>query len=410
MDAEIVIIGAGAAGIAAGRWLQAAGQRPLILEARNRVGGRAWTDAATFGFPVDSGCQFLHSAQRNPWMTYAREQGFDLIERSPAWRQHVGAQETTPEDQARWHAAFERNDQLIVAAANAGRDVAVSDLVPNDEHRPGFDSVMTWLMGVESERVSSVDYARYGDADSNTNWSVRGGLGAVVAHAAGALNIRLHAAAREIDYSGPRVRVLGDAGVVDASAVIVTVPTNVLAAQSILFRPHLPLRWVEALERIPLGVANKVFLQMAPGKLPYQGTVHFIGSDRSVRTAAYATRPSGEEVLLAYFGGDLAIELEQRGELEAFARDELRGIFGSRFPSGIRRTLSTAWAGDPWARGSYSAALPGAAHGREQLNEAVNERIFFAGEAGSLDSFGTIHGAWHSGLSAAAKALASIRH
>lgn len=407
MITDIVIVGAGAAGIAAGRWLQAAGHQPLILEARNRTGGRAWTDTTTFGFPVDRGCQWLHSADRNPWTLYAREQGFEVIERSPAWRQRIGAQEATPEYLARWRAAYERNELLIAAAANAGRDVAVSELVPNDEYRPGFDTVMTWLMGTDSEFVSSVDYTRY--ADSNTNWSVRGGLGAMIAHAAGTLDIRLNAAVREIDYSGPHIRLRTDAGVIETRCVIVTVPTNVIAAQSIRFLPELPLRFAEAFAGVPLGVANKVFFQMAPGRLPYEDTVHFIGTDSTARTAAYSTRPSGEDVLLAYFGGKLAIELEQRNELEVFARDELSRIFGSRFLDGIRHTLSTAWVSDPWARGSYSAALPGKAHGREQLNEPLNEQIFFAGEACSLDSFGTIHGAWHSGVSAAEKALASLR-
>jgi monoamine oxidase len=407
MGSDIIIIGAGAAGIAAARRLQAAGHRPLILEARNRVGGRAWTDTATFGFPVDRGCQWLHSADRNPWMFYAREHGFEVIKRSPAWRQRIGAQQATPEYLARWHVAFERNEALIAAAANAGRDVAVAELVPDDEHRPSFDTVMTWLMGADSERVSSVDFARY--ADSNTNWYVRGGLGAVVAHAAGTLDIRLNAPVREIDHGGPRIRLIGDAGVIEANAAIVTVPTNVLAEQSIRFLPELPLRFAEALAGVPLGVANKVFFQMAPGRLPYEDAVHFIGTDRSARTAAYSTHPSDEDVLLAYFGGNLAIELEQRNELEAFARDELSAIFGSRFPDDIRQTLSTAWAGDLWARGSYSAALPGKAHEREQLNEALNERIFFAGEACSLDYFGTIMGAWHSGVTTAEKALLSIR-
>lgn len=403
---SIAIVGAGAAGIAAGRWLQAAGHRPLILEARNRLGGRAWTDTATFGFPVDRGCQWLHSADQNPWMFYAREQGFEVIEQSPVWQRRIGALEASPEYLARWRVAYERNEALIAAAANMGRDVAVAELVPNDEHRPKFDAVMTWLMGTDSEYVSSIDYTRY--ADSGTNWSVRGGLGAVIARAAGTLDVRLDAAVREIDHSGPRIRLLTDVGTVEASAVIITVPTNVLAVRSIRFLPELPVPFAEAVEGVPLGVANKVFFQMAPGALPYEGTVHFIGTDRSARTGSYATRPSGEEVLLGYFGGKLAMELEQRNELEAFARDELSRIFGSRFPDAIRHTLSTAWGSDPWARGSYSAALPGKAHGREQLNEPLNDRIFFAGEACSLEHFGTIHGAWHSGVSAAEKALEAV--
>ena len=82
---------------------------------------------------------------------------------------------------------------------------------------------------------------------------------------------------------------------------------------------------------MPLGAANKVFIEMAPGALPYEGSVHFPGTDRSVRTASYQTRPLEREVLLAYFGGGFARELEERNELESFALDELAGIFGSEF-------------------------------------------------------------------------------
>jgi monoamine oxidase len=111
---------------------------------------------------------------------------------------------------------------------------------------------------------------------------------------------------------------------------------------------------------------------------------------------------------MGFIGGDLSAELEQRGELETFARDELSGIFGSDFLDGIGRTLSSSWGMDPWSRGSYSAALPGRARAREQLNLPLHERIFFAGEACSIQYFGTIHGAWYSAVGAAERALKAI--
>ena len=147
---------------------------------------------------------------------------------------------------------------------------------------------------------------------------------------------------------------------------------------------------------------------MAPGALPFR-RVRFISCARRTRPriGSYQARPAGQEVLLAYFGGDLAIELEQRGELEAFARDELRQIFGVGLPRRNRaESLRRAGSRDPWSLGSYSYALAGKAHRREQLSEPLHERIFFAGEACSHGPFGTIHGAWHSGVSAAGKALA----
>src|SRR5690349_14271715 len=110
---DVVIVGAGAAGIAAARHLRQAGLNPLLLEARDRVGGRAWTNVAAFGFPVDMGCAWLHSADRNPWMSYAREQGFKIIERSPVWRRRIGRDEPSEAYKASSAAAYGRNDALI---------------------------------------------------------------------------------------------------------------------------------------------------------------------------------------------------------------------------------------------------------------------------------------------------------
>ena len=176
--------------------------------------------------------------------------------------------------------------------------------------------------------------------------------------------------------------------------------TNVLADEVIRFTPAADAL-VEACHSVPLGVADKVFFEMAPGAVPYEGSVFSVGTDRSVRTASYQTRPLEQEVLLAYFGGGFARELEERGELEAFALEELTEIFGAEFRSKVRRAFSTAWASDPWARGAYSAARPGCAHLRARLSEPLGERVFFAGEACSLDYFGTLNGAWITGVAAA---------
>src|SRR5262245_46059520 len=162
-SANFVVIGAGAAGIAAARHLREQGERVVVLEARSRVGGRAWTDTAAFGFPVDMGCAWLHSADVNPWTDYARANGFRIIERSPIWQRRVGRELATPEYQNASRAAYERNESLAEQAARAGRDVPVSTLVPDDAYRPMFDAVMTWLMGTDSELVSSVDLTRYAD-------------------------------------------------------------------------------------------------------------------------------------------------------------------------------------------------------------------------------------------------------
>jgi monoamine oxidase len=403
MTQRIVIIGAGAAGIAAGIRLRERGLQPLILEARSRVGGRAYTDASTLGMPVDMGAGWLHSADLNPWTVYAKANGFDVIERDPVWRRRIGMRLTTPEEQAAWMAAWERNEALIATSVKAGRDLAVSEVVPNDEFRPIWDAVMTWLMGNESDQVSCLDFDRY--EDSNRNWPVREGLGAVIAHGARELDVRLETKVTEIDWSGADLVIRTSRGAIECDRVIVTIPTTVLASDAIRFTPSLPGAYREAFAGIPLGVANKVFFTMEEGALPYEGTTNFIGTDETSRTGSYAVRPNGSDVLLAYFGGSLARELEMRGELEVFARDELKSIFGADFVRKIRASLSSSWVSDPFSMGSYSAALPGKAHLREQLNRPVADRIYFAGEASSINHFGTVHGAWHSAVATVENAL-----
>jgi monoamine oxidase len=406
---NFIVIGAGAAGIAAARHLREQGQRVAVLEARSRVGGRAWTDTASFGFPVDMGCAWLHSAEVNPWTSYAQANGFRIIERLPVWQRRVGREPMTPEYREAWHAAYERNEALAVDAAQAGRDVAMSSLLPNDEFRPSFDAVMTWLMGTESEYVSSLDLSRY--ADTGMNWAVYEGLGTVVTHAARGLHIHLETAVQLIDWSGPIVRLTTTRGTLEADGVIVTVPTPALADErSIRFVPALPAELRDAFATVPLGICNKVFIEMEPGALPFEGSEHFIGTMRTRRTASYQTRPSDREVLLAFFGGSLARELEERGELAAFARNQLMEIFGPEFVTRIRRTACTGWGSDPWSRGVYSAALPGMAHMRERLGSCLAGRVCFAGEAASIESFGTIHGAWDTGVRAAQLLLQPPAH
>lgn len=141
MDMNVVVVGAGAAGIVAARELHQQGVRPIVLEARERVGGRAWTDCTSLGMPLDMGCSWLRSADVNPWTAYARAHGFTVRERSPMWQRFVRGLDTTQAYKDAWFSAFRRNGQLIEEAVRAGRDVPVSSVVPNDEHRPLFDAV-----------------------------------------------------------------------------------------------------------------------------------------------------------------------------------------------------------------------------------------------------------------------------
>lgn len=397
---DACVVGAGTAGLVAARELTRAGFTARVLEARARVGGRAWTDTETFGVPIDRGCAWLHNAPDNPWTAYARAHGFAIVERSPDWQRYVGRTPLSPERRERWVAAWQRAEDAIDAAARAGRDVPVSTVLPADlDFRTLFDAIMSWAMGVDTDALSALDYATYKDTD--VNWAVPDGLGAVVASAAEGLDVVLGCPALEIDWSGGVVRVTTGQGTLECRAVVVTVPTTVLARGTPRFTPALPLAHEEAVHNLTLGVANKVFVELAPGAMPFEGTVHLVASDTTSRTASVTVRPAGHELVQVFFGGAYARELEETGALESAARDELAGLFGSDLRNQIRRTAQTAWLSDPWARGSYSAARPGFARCRTSLGEPVADRVFFAGEACPPTMYGAIHGAWVSGVDAA---------
>jgi monoamine oxidase len=404
---DVAVVGAGAAGLVAARELAVAGLAVRVLEARSRVGVRAWTDRETFGVPIDRGCAWLHSADQNPWTGYARAHGFTVSERPPDWQQWIGREPVSSALRARLDADWDRAVEAMAAAARAGRDVPAALVLPPDLHcRPLLDAVMSWWMGVDPADLSTVDFTASEDGD--VNWAVPEGLGAVVASAARGLDVALDCPVTAIDWGGARVRVTTARGVLECRAVVVTVPTPLLARGEPAFTPALPVEYGEAFDGLPLGVADKVFLQLEPGALPYERSTHFVAGADTARTVSFTVRPAGHELVLAFFGGAYARELERDGALEAAARAELVRLFGADLGRRITRATATAWASDPWARGSYSAARPGFAHCRATLARPVAERVFFAGDACTRDTFGAIHGAWASGSAAAQQIVAAL--
>jgi monoamine oxidase len=405
-DIDIAIIGAGAAGIAAGRQLAKAGANFFVLESRSRIGGRAWTATAR-GFPLDLGCGWLHSGDRNPWTQIAEATGF-TVDRTPApWTSDKRDVSFTEDEFRDWRTAANAFYGRLEAATGEAHDRPASDfLEPGGRWNALLNAVSTYANGAELDLVSLRDVTQY--ADDNVNWRVREGYGAMIAAYGAALPVVLDCAVSGVDRSGRALKIETSRGALRVKAAIVTLPTALLAREAIRFSPALPDK-LDAAAGLPLGLADKVLLAIdRPEEIPAESRV-FGRTDRA-GTGAYHLRPFGRPVIEGYFGGRLARELEQEGEgaLARFAIDELAGRLGGGIRARLSPLIASAWSNDPHARGSYSHALPGKAHLREVLAATVENRLFFAGEACSAESFSTAHGAYETGLASAEAALSAV--
>jgi monoamine oxidase len=403
-EVDAIVVGAGAAGLAAARRLVDAGLSVMVLEARRRIGGRAWTVADLTPYPLDLGCHWLHSADRNPWTGIAEASGFTIDRSPPPWDEQAHGVGFTPEEQAAFGEVWDGFYKRLHEAAAMAEDRAASSLLdPAGRWSNLIGAVSTYVNGVELERLSVQDHARY--EDSGINWRVVEGYGRLVASYGSSLPVTLDCEVTAIDRSGARLRAETSRGSVDARAAIITVPTAALAREEIRFNPPLPEK-IEAAAGLPLGLADKVTLAFdEPDLLPPDSHL-FARTDR-VRTGSYHVRPLGRPSIEGYFGGALAEALEAGGSsaFEAFAVDELASLLGSDIRRHLRLVAATSWGQDPYARGSYSYALPGRSADRLTLGEPVEDRIAFAGEACSATRYSTAHGAYVSGRSAAETVL-----
>jgi len=399
-DTEVAIIGGGAAGIAAGRRLADARVDCLIVEARPRLGGRAWTTGIGTALALDLGCGWLHSADRNPWHAIAIAQDRAIDKTPPPWRRLSMPIGFPPAEQAAFFEALVRFYQRLDSLSEDAPDVsAATFLAPHGRWNELISAVGSYVSGADLERVSARDFQRYDD--SGVNWRVVDGYGAVIAAHGEGLPVVLGSPAQHIDHSGRRLRVNMANGRVTAEAVIITVPSALLADETLSFTPPLPEK-ITAAAGLPLGLADKLFLSLSDAAEFEKESRLFGRTDRG-RTGVYHFRPFGRPQIEAYFGGQLAAELEAAGEaaFADFAVTELVGLLGNDFARRVKPLGLHRWGRDSFARGSYSYALPGKAECRGTLAAAVDDRLFFAGEACSQHDYSTAHGAYLTGVAAA---------
>src|SRR5271166_1516440 len=406
-NADVVIVGAGAAGIAAARRLATSGLSAMVLEATGRIGGRAWTcDVA--GLHLDLGCGWLHSADRNPWTRVAEAAGFTIDRRTPAWgKQHRDLGFSQVEQAAATQAFADWRWRMMKTPPAS--DCAADALEPDGEWNAYLQAMSGFLTGAGLERISVADYIAYDVASTGCNWRAPAGYGSLVAASLPRpIDLRLSTPVESIELDPGAVVLVTPVGAVRARAAILTVSAAVLAGGTIMLPRGLD-PWRVAAARLPLGRNEKLYLEITGGS-PFVPETRLLGNPRDRATGVYNIRPFGWPAIECFLGDQGTRIVEEMGPAAGFAHaiDQLVALFGSAVSRSLHPLVASSWSRMTYVGGAYSHALPGHAAAREDLARPFEERLFFAGEATHVHDYSTAHGAHDSGLRAAEEAIADL--
>lgn len=419
-DPDVVIVGAGAAGIAAAQVLINGGRRVQVVEAAPRTGGRCFTDTATFGMPFDKGAAWLRGFDRNPLTGLARLHRFDMGVRDTNEMLFAnGALQSRRSSNDYERAFLSFSDALAHAAEDDETgDVAASTVAPSrldEKARAWTPTVGAALgpldMGVDLEQMSVKDW--FLRDDGLPNRMVRQGLGTFVVRLGMGIPIAVNTRARSVAVSKGGVRVETERGTLTARAAIVTVSLGVLASGAMKFDPVLDASMTGALSGLPMGLISKIALRFAPGSpaLGFPEDTLVVPQVSDERGHSFLVRPFGAPLAICLTGGSLAWDLSTQVESVnvAFARDRLRALLGSKADQGFVAGAATDWGTNPNTLGAFAAALPGRWKSRAALAAPIGERVFLAGEAMGGKNVQTVHGAYDSGQRAGRRVLKLLK-
>ncbi len=409
---DVVIVGAGAAGIAAGRCLSEAGLSFILLEARDRLGGRAITEIFD-GHPVDLGAHWIHAGAINPIVPMARTAGFDLTRARyefTAWRNGSPLGHL-----ARWalDSAWDKSEERIFDIAGgieAGRpDISVRDAIGNVGPWTAAASFMhgNYDCGADPGLLSAQDFAR---VDDGMDLLVEGGFGNLIAGLARGLPIRKNQRVTRVSQLADKIELeCTNAPSITGSVVILAVPLMVLRSNDIDFLPKLPERLTGAMQRFHPAAYEHVVLRSGDppwGKVANRIVLSMAGEDHIVLFANMDGTDLHYLDMVGEPGRALAsLPPEQRS---ASAMASLVRHFGNSTPSRVEVLSVTQWSHDPLSKGAWALAEVGAAGQRDVLREPFG-RLLLAGEACSQGQWGTVGGAWAEGVRAATQAIELVR-
>lgn len=415
---NIVVIGAGIAGISAARQLQDNGFKVTVLEARDRIGGRIFTDRS-LGTPIDLGAAWIHGHQGNPITKLSQEFQIKTVPTNYENLIIYGLNNQSIQ-YSEMERMASRYEQIVkrakTEAENREKDVSVAKALapfwPRKALNAQQEKLLNWFFnsnivteyGADLEQLSVWEWDE-DEVFAGDDWLFPNGYDQIIQGLAKGLNIQLEHQVVAIEYNEQSVTVKTNEETLKGDAVIVTLPLGILKTNSVTFSPPLPQKKQRAIDQLEMGVLNKVVLKFSkrfwPADVEMLGYLSSHAQDFS--DFLNFNLVSKMPILVALSGGSFAKSLEKLSDqtLQENIMTLLRRVHGNKIPQ-PEAMIRTKWTSDPFSRGSYSYIPVGTpAKARDVLAQTVGERVFFAGEATSRDYPATVHGAFLSGIRAA---------
>ncbi len=419
LQTEVLVVGAGAAGLGAARALQDEGYQVMVLEARNRLGGRVWTNRSWPNSALDMGASWIHGMEGNPLTRLAHQFGLKTIITDYDSLALYNAQgkklSEDQQDQIRQQ-LYNLLDKLEKAREELDEDISLHEAIQQElagqNLSPKAKQQLNYALNAVIEHEYAADvadlslfYYDEGEEFEGEDMLFPNGYDQIMQGLAKDLVVKLEYAVQQIEYGSSGVKISTNQGLFEAERAVITLPLGVLKQGGVKFSPELPGQKLAAIQRVGMGVLNKVYLRFAE---PFWDESNDLLGYISPNKGEWSEwlnmyKYTGQPILLGFNAGRYGRQIETWSDKEivAAAMVALRTMYGQAVPE-PQAWLVTRWASDPFAGGSYSYMPPNATPAdRETLAQAVAERLFFAGEATSTDYPATVHGALLSGQRAA---------
>ncbi len=413
---EVVIIGAGIAGIEAAKTFHDKGISFVVVEANNRIGGRVYTDNDIFGVPFDTHAHWMSYPSGNPLIKYGKNNGFDVYRDPRVSKSFVGNREATEEEYRDLSKTYNLFNKRIEASANnvTGDDDNVRTALGEDFFKRPWGYTVASNLGVWGMAQNSKDYSPvdWWNSVGGGQHFCREGYGTLVAHYGQGVPVSLGTWVKEIDWQGDGVKVITLSGTIKARAVILTVSVGVLAKNHIKFTPELPVEKQEAIDGIDMGVMDYIGLQFTEDVFGFGADVYVDQQQQDENGVGYMANMSDTNLVYAYVGGDQAKALENEGvdAAVAYGLDGMKSMLGNDIEKKFIKGYATATGKWPNFEGSYSTAKPGKQPMRGVLRQTVAEKLFFSGEACHPTQWATVNGGLNAGKDSAKQAARYIKN